>query len=99
MDVYLRAQGADLLAVHFLNADAEGSMINYVMNNIGFGTQWDKGLSSYSLTAPDSLGARVQLMEGVLTALFLVRAHQVAQATKEADFTIPPPEAFSSPDV
>ncbi len=90
MGIYLKSQGADLLARNLLEPECEGTLLNQ-----GYTCEVNvrrvTGGDSYRLSAASDTDARSELVEGALAGLFLIRCHQVAQF--EADLTPPqPPE-------
>ena len=78
MRLYLEAEDAHLLALNLLDAQTFGTMINYA-SNISLSTPRVTGRPPLEVSASDSPEARSNVIEGSLTALYLLREHLKAQ--------------------
>ena len=96
MHSYLQAQEAGLLAHNFLEGVKEGSMMEFVCN-LTMGVTRVTGGEPYRMDSAQDPEAREHITEGMLTALYLLREHQVGQEIRDMDKLLAPvePEAPS----
>lgn len=91
MHAYLGAQDADLLAYNLLEGEQEGSMMQLVCD-FTVSVSQVTGEEPYRMDASQDPGAKEQVTEGVLAAMYLLREHQVAQEMHDMDKLLGPPE-------
>lgn len=93
---YLRAQDADVVARNLLEGQQGGSMMEFACD-LTITVPRVTGDEPYRMSSAQDPEAREQLTEGVLTALYLLREHQVGQEMLDMNKQLTPPAELETP--
>lgn len=96
MRSYLEAQDARLLAQNLFDGDQEGFMMKFA-SDLTISISRVTGEEPYRMNSREDPEAREQITEGVLTALYLLREHQIGQEMLDMDKRFAPPAEPETP--